>query len=123
MKIITFILLFLVFLQSYYFTKLYKKNETLIRKFDETTLAVEYYREKYLEIIEQANSLENRLKEIGAMLSAKELEHSELINLNSQHLISINLLKDKNSSQEILLNQKDNEIMLLKNELLKFYEK
>lgn len=123
MKIITFILLFLLFFQSYYFTKKYKENEILLRKYDETTLAVEYYRDKYLEIIEQANLLENRLKEIEATQSAQELDRAELININSQYLNSINSLKDKNSSQEILLNQKDNEIMLLKNELLKFYEK
>lgn len=120
MKLIVVILLTLLFSQSYFFYGLSQKNSALEKKYEDSILAIHYHEEKNLNMIKQVQFAENKLEEMDATLTKQKINNTELKVKNDQLRHSIHQLEQKNNAQEIFIQQKDNEILILKNELLKF---
>ena len=120
MKLIVVILLTLLFIQSYFFYDLSQKNSALEKKYEDSILAIDYHEKKNLNMIKQVQFAETKLEEMDATLTEQKINYTELKVKNDQLQHSINQLEQKNDAQEIFIQQKDNEILILKNELLKF---
>lgn len=120
MKLLIAILLTLLFVQSYLFYDLSKKSSALGKEYEDAVLAINYHEKKNLEMIKQVQLAENKNKAIQSTLSKEKIRHSELKTKNDQTQYTINQLEQKNNSQAIIIQQKDNEILILKNELLKY---
>ena len=120
MKLIAFILLLLFFVQSYFFYGLFKKNLALDKKYEDAVLAIQYHEKKNLEMAKQVQGAKDKNAEMHKRLTIEKIDHTELKSKNDQLKQTINQLEQKNNSQAIFLQQKDNEILILKNELLKY---
>ena len=121
MNRLIFILLILLFAQSYFFYSLSKKHTALLKKYEDSVLAIHYHEKKNLEVVKQVQLAKNKTTEMDAKLTMLKMEFSALKTKNDQIKQAINELEQKNNLQEILLQQKDNEIIILKNELLKYF--
>ena len=71
-------------------------------------------------MIKQVQFAENKIAEMDASVTKQKIDYTELQAKNDQLKHTINQLKQKNNSQEIFVQQKDKEIIILKNELLKY---
>ena len=120
MKLTAFILLLLFFVQSYFFYGLFKNNSALDKKYEDAMLAIQYHEKKNLEMAKQVQGAKDKNAEMHTRLTIEKIEHTELKSKNDQLKQTINQLEQKNNSQSIFLQQKDNEILILKNELLKY---
>ena len=120
MKLLIAILLTLLFVQSYFFYDLSKKSSALGKEYEDAVLTIRYHEKKNLEMIKQVQLAENKNKAIQSTLSKEKIRYSELKTKNDQTQYTINQLEQKNNSQAIIIQQKDNEILILKNELLKY---
>jgi chromosome segregation ATPase len=120
MKILAAILLTLLFVQSYFFYDLNQKNKALDREYQDAGLAISYHEKKNIEMIKQVQFAENKIAEMDASVTKQKIDYTELQAKNDQLKHTINQLKQKNNSQEIFVQQKDKEIIVLKNELLKY---
>lgn len=120
MKLLAAILLTFLFLQSYFFYDLSRKNSALSKKYEDALLAIQYHEKKNLEMIKQVQDVKNKNAEMHARLTIQKIDHTELKTKNDALKHSINQLEQKNNSQAIFIQQKDNEILILKNELLKY---
>ena len=120
MKLIAFILLLLFFVQSYFFYGLLQKNSALDKKYDDAVLAIQYHEKKNLEMAKQVQGAKDKNAEMHTRLTIEKIDHTELKSKNEELKQTINQLEQKNNSQAIFLQQKDNEILILKNELLKY---
>ena len=120
MKLTAFILLLLFFVQSYFFYGLFQKNLALDKKYEDTVLAIQYHEKKNLEMAKQVQGAKEKNTEMHTRLTIEKIDHTELKSKNDQLRQTINQLEKKNNSQDIFLKQKDNEILILKNELLKY---
>ena len=120
MQLIAFILLLLFFVQSYFFYGLFQKNSALDKKYEDAVLAIQYHEKKNLEMAKQVQGAKDKNAEMHTRLTIEKIDHTELKSKNAQLNHTINQLEQKNNSQAIFLQQKDNEIMILKNELLKY---
>ena len=120
MKLIAFTLLLLFFVQSYFFYGLFQKNSALDKKHDDAVLAIQYHEKKNLEMAKQVQGAKEKNAEMHARLTIEKIDHTELKSKNDQLKQTINQLEQKNNSQAIFIQQKDNEILILKNELLKY---
>ena len=120
MKLIAFSLLLLFFLQSYFLYGLFKKNSALDKKYEDAVLAIQYHEKKNLEMAKQVQGAKDKNAEIHTRLTIEKIDRTELMSKNDQLKQAINQLEQKNNSQAIFLQQKDNEILILKNELLKY---
>ena len=120
MKLIAFILLLLFFVQSYFFYGLFQKNSALDKKYEDAVLAIQYHEKKNLEMAKQVQGAKDKNAEIHTRLTIEKIDHTELKSKNDQLKQTINQLEQKNNSQAIFIQQKDNEILILKNELLKY---
>lgn len=120
MKLTAFILLLLFFVQSYFFYGLFQKNLALDKKYDDAVLAIQYHEKKNLEMAKQVQDAKEKNAEMHTRLTIEKIDHTELKSKNDQLKQTINQLEQKNNSQAIFLQQKDNEILILKNELLKY---
>ena len=120
MKLLVAILLILLFAQSYFFYDLSKKKSALYKEYEDAVLAIDYHEKKNLEMIKQVQLAQNNKEAIQATLTQQKIKYSELQATNDQSQYTINQLKQKNDSQAIIIEQKDNEILILKNELLKY---
>ena len=120
MKLTALILLFLFFVQSYFFYGLFQKNLALEKKYEDTVLAIQYHEKKNLEMAKQVQGAKDKNAEIHTRLTIEKINHTELKLKNDELKQNINQLEQKNNSQAIFLQQKDNEILILKNELLKY---
>ena len=120
MKILAAILLTLLFVQSYFFYDLNLKNKALDKEYQDAGLAISYHEKKNIEMIKQVQFAENKIAEMDASVTKQKIDYTELQAKNDQLKHTINQLKQKNNSQEIFVQQKDKEIIILKNELLKY---
>jgi chromosome segregation ATPase len=120
MKILAAILLTLLFVQSYFFYDLNQKNKALDKEYQDAGLAISYHEKKNIEMIKQVQFAENKIAEMDASVTKQKIDYTELQAKNDQLKHTINQLKQKNKSQEIFVQQKDKEIIILKNELLKY---
>ena len=120
MKILPAILLTLLFVQSYFFYDLTQKKKALNKEYQDAVLAIRYHEKKNIEIIKQVQFAENKIAEMDASVSKQKIDYTKLQANNDQLNHTINQLKQKNNSQEIFVQQKDKEIIILKNELLKY---
>ncbi|CAI8315402.1 MAG: Uncharacterised protein [Puniceicoccaceae bacterium MED-G32] len=120
MKILAAILLTLLFVQSYFFYDLNQKNKALDKEYQDAGLAISYHEKKNIEMIKQVQFAENKIAEMDASVTKQKIDYTELQAKNDQLKHTINQLKQKNNSQEIFVQQKDKEIIILKNELLKY---
>jgi hypothetical protein len=120
MKLLIAILLTLLFVQSYFFYDLSKKSSALGKEYEDAVLAIRYHEKKNLEMIKQVQLAENKNKAIQSTLTKEKIRYSGLKTKNDQTQYTINQLEQKNNSQAIIIQQKDNEILILKNELLKY---
>jgi len=120
MKILAAILLTLLFVQSYFFYDLNQKNKTLHKEYQDAGLAISYHEKKNIEMIKQVQFAENKIAEMDASVTKQKIDYTELQAKNDQLKHTINQLMQKNNSQEIFVQQKDKEIIVLKNELLKY---
>jgi hypothetical protein len=120
MKLLIAILLTLLFVQSYFFYDLSKKSSALGKEYEDAVLAIRYHEKKNLEMIKQVQLAENKNKAIQSTLTKEKIRYTELKTKNDQTQYTINQLEQKNNSQAIIIQQKDNEILILKNELLKY---
>ena len=120
MKLIAFILLLLFFLQSYFFYGLFQKNSAINKKYEDAVLAIQYHEKKNLEVAKQVQSAKDKNAEMYTRLTIEKIDHTELKSKNDGLKQTINQLEQKNNSQAIFIQQKDNEILILKNELLKY---
>ena len=120
MQLIAFILLLLFFVQSYFFYGLFQKNSALDKKYEDAVLAIQYHEKKNLEMAKQVQGAKDKNAEMHTRLTIEKIDHTELKSKNDQLKQTINQLEQKNNSQAIFLQQKDNEILILKNELLKY---
>ena len=120
MKLIAFILLLLFFLQSYFFYDLLQKNSALYKRYEDTVLAIQFHEKKNLEMANQVQDAKDKNEEMHARLTIEKINYTELTSKNDELKQTINKLEKKNNSQAIFLKQKDNEILILKNELLKY---
>ena len=120
MKLTALILLFLFFVQSYFFYGLFQKNLALDKKYADTVLAIQYHEKKNLEMAKQVQGAKDKNAEIHTRLTIEKINHTELKLKNDELKQNINQLEQKNNSQAIFIQQKDNEILILKNELLKY---
>ena len=120
MKLLVAILLILLFAQSYFFYDLSKKKSALHKEYEDAVLAIDYHEKKNLEMIKQVQLAQNNKEAIQATLTQQKIKYSELKATNDQSQYTINQLEQKNDSQAIIIEQKDNEILILKNELLKY---
>jgi chromosome segregation ATPase len=123
MKILAAILLTLLFVQSYFFYDLNQKNKALDKEYQDAGLAISYHEKKNIEMIKQVQFAENKIAEMDASVTKQKIDYTELQAKNDQLKHTINQLKQKNNSQEIFVQQKDKEIIILKNELLKYLSK
>ena len=120
MKLTALILLFLFFVQSYFFYGLFQKNLALDKKYEDTVSAIQYHEKKNLEMARQVQGAKDKNAEIHTRLTIEKINHTELKLKNDELKQNINQLEQKNNSQAIFIQQKDNEILILKNELLKY---
>ena len=120
MKLIAFTLLLLFFVQSYFFYGLFQKNSALDKKYEDAVLAIQYHEKKNLEMAKQVQGAKDKNAEMHTRLTIEKIDHTELKSKNNQLMQTINQLEQKNNSQAIFIQQKDNEILILKNELLKY---
>ena len=120
MKLTALILLFLFFVQSYFFYGLFQKNLALDKKYEDTVLAIQYHEKKNLEMAKQVQGAKDKNAEMHTRLTIEKINHTELKLKNDELKQNINQLEQKNNSQAIFIQQKDNEILILKNELLKY---
>ena len=120
MKLTAFILLLLFFVQSYFFYGLFQKNSALDKKYEDAVLAIQYHEKKNLEMAKQVQGAKDKNAEIHTRLTIEKINHTELKLKNDELKQTINQLEQKNNSQAIFIQQKDNEILILKNELLKY---
>ena len=120
MKILITILLSLLFVQSYFFYDLSKKKTALHKEYEDSTLAINYHKKKNLEMVKEVQLAKNHIISMQALLAKQKNENSEFKAKNEQTQHKLSKIKQKNDSQAIIIQQKDNEILILKNELLKY---
>ena len=120
MKLTALILLLVFFIQSYFFYDIFQKNYSLDKKYEDSLLAIQYHEKKNIEIAEQVLAAKNRISGIYSQLTIEKINNTELKSKNDKLEQTINQLEEKNNSQAIFIQQKDNEILILKNELLKY---
>ena len=118
MKITALILLLLLFIQSYLFYNLLKKHTALDNKYEEAILATESRKKINLDMANQVQEAKNKNLDMHARLTEEKISNTELRAKNDKLKQTINELEQKNISQANFIQQKDNEILIYKKELL-----
>lgn len=120
MKTLVAILIFLLFVQTYFFNNTSQKNTALLKEYEDAVLAISYHEKKNSEMVKLIQFAENKNADLDSELRAQKIANSELKIKNDAIKHTINQLEQKINSQNIFIQQKDNELLLLKNELLKY---
>ncbi|MFL2847569.1 MAG: hypothetical protein ACJZ9B_01175 [Coraliomargaritaceae bacterium] len=120
MKTLVAILISLLFVQTYFFNNTSKKNTALLKEYEDAVLAISYHEKKNSEMVKLIQFAENKNADLDSELRAQKIANSELKIKNDAIKQTINQLEQKINSQNIFIQQKDNELLLLKNELLKY---
>ena len=85
--------------------------------------AIQYYEEKNYGINQKAEDLRNENKEILNKLATKKIEAFELKSTNESLTHKISQAEEKINLLSLTIENKDEEIFILKNELLKYLSK
>lgn len=120
MKTLVAILISLLFIQGYFFNNNSQKNTALIKEHEDAVLAISYHEKKNSKIMKLIEFAENKNADMDAQLREQKIANSELKTKNDALKHSINQFEQKINSQTIFIQQKDSEILVLKNELLKY---
>lgn len=120
MKTLVAILISLLFVQTYFFNNTSQKNTALLKEYEDAVLAISYHEKKNSEMVKLIQFAENKNADLDSELRAQKIANSELKIKNDAIKHTINQLEQKINSQNIFIQQKDNELLLLKNELLKY---
>lgn len=120
MKILTAILILLVFTQGYFLNNLSHEKTASLKEYEDAILAISYHEKKNAEMMKEVQFAKNKNEEIDAKLSAQKIAYTELKTKNDGLTHTINQIEQRINSQKIFIQQKDNEILVLKNELLKY---
>ena len=120
MKTLDAILISLLFIQGYFLNNNSKKNTALIKEHEDAVLAISYHEKKNSKIMKLIEFAENKNADMDAQLREQKIANSELKTKNDALRHSINQFEQKINSQTIFIQQKDSEILVLKNELLKY---
>lgn len=120
MKTLVAILISLLFIQGYFLNNNSKKNTALIKEHEDAVLAISYHEKKNSKIMKLIEFAENKNADMDAQLREQKIANSELKTKNDALKHSINQFEQKINSQTIFIQQKDSEILVLKNELLKY---
>ncbi|MDG1702333.1 MAG: hypothetical protein P8I61_05400 [Opitutae bacterium] len=120
MKTLVAILISLLFIQGYFLNNNSKKNTALIKEHEDAVLAISYHEKKNSKIMKLIEFAENKNADMDAQLREQKIANSELKTKNDALRHSINQFEQKINSQTIFIQQKDSEILVLKNELLKY---
>jgi predicted RNase H-like nuclease (RuvC/YqgF family) len=120
MKTLVAILISLLFIQGYFLNNNSKKNTALIKEHEDAVLAISYHEKKNSKIMKLIEFAENKNADMDAQLREQKIVNSELKTKNDALKHSINQFEQKINSQTIFIQQKDSEILVLKNELLKY---
>ena len=120
MKTLVANLISLLFVQTYFFNNTSKKNTALLKEYEDAVLAISYHEKKNSEMVKLIQFAENKNADLDSELRAQKIANSELKIKNDALKHTINQLEQKINSQNIFIQQKDNELLLLKNELLKY---
>jgi predicted RNase H-like nuclease (RuvC/YqgF family) len=120
MKTLVAILISLLFIQGYFLNNNSQKNTALIKEHEDAVLAISYHEKKNSKIMKLIEFAENKNADMDAQLREQKIANSELKTKNDALRHSINQFEQKINSQTIFIQQKDSEILVLKNELLKY---
>lgn len=120
MKTLVAILISLLFIQGYFLNNNSQKNTALIKEHEDAVLAISYHEKKNSKIMKLIEFAENKNADMDAQLREQKIANSELKTKNDTLRHSINQFEQKINSQTIFIQQKDSEILVLKNELLKY---
>ena len=123
MKLAAFILLALLLIQSYFYNELIKTNLALEKNHTDVDQAIQYYEEKNYGITQKSEDLRNEKKEILNKLATKKIEAFELKSTNKSLTHKISQAEEKINLLSLTIESKDEEIFILKNELLKYLSK
>lgn len=123
MKTLVAILISLLFIQGYFFNNNSQNNTALIKEHEDAVLAISYHEKKNSKIMKLIEFAENKNADMDAQLREQKIANSELKTKNDALRHSINQFEQKINSQTIFIQQKDSEILVLKNELLKYISK
>lgn len=120
MKTLVAILISLLFIQGSFLNNNSQKNTALIKEHEDAVLAISYHEKKNSKIMKLIEFAENKNADMDAQLREHKIANSELKTKNDALRHSINQFEQKINSQTIFIQQKDSEILVLKNELLKY---
>ena len=120
MKLTAFILLLLFFVQSYFFYEQFKKKISIGKKYEDAVLAIQYHEKKNLLIVKQLEDAESKNVELYTELTNSKIDRTKRNTNTNQLKQTIRQLEKKINRQATLIQQKENEILILKNELLKY---
>lgn len=120
MKTLVAILISLLFIQGFFLNNNSQKNTALIKEHEDAVLAISYHEKKNSKIMKLIEFAENKNADMDAQLREQKIANSELKTKNDALRHSINQFEQKINSQTIFIQQKDSEILVLKNELLKY---
>ena len=120
MKTLVAILISLLFIQGYFLNNNSQKNTALNKEHEDAVLAISYHEKKNSKIMKLIEFAENKNADMDAQLREQKIANSELKTKNDALKHSINQFEQKINSQTIFIQQKDSEILVLKNELLKY---
>lgn len=120
MKTLVAILISLLFIQGSFLNNNSQKNTALIKEHEDAVLAISYHEKKNSKIMKLIEFAENKNADMDAQLREQKIANSELKTKNDALRYSINQFEQKINSQTIFIQQKDSEILVLKNELLKY---
>lgn len=122
MKILSLSLIALVIILVYVLNQQFRENQGLKTVADGVEAAIQYHETKNAELGNQIQFLESKIAEYEAKFSEEKSLVFELKKEKDTAEQTVQKLNTKHREQALALEQKDNEILLLKNELLKYFQ-
>lgn len=122
MKPLTLSLVALLFILSYLLNQKFEENRGLKKVADGVEAAIQYHETKNAELGNRIEYLEIKIVDFEAKISAQKSLVFEL--QTEKDMVEQQLQKINTEQKElaVILEQKDSEILVLKNELLKYFQ-
>lgn len=122
MKILSLSLFALLIILVYVLNLQLRENRGLKMIADSAEGAIQYHETKNAELGNRIQFLEGKIAEYEAKISEEKSLVFKLKTEKDSAVQGIKKLENKQREQALTLEQKDNEILLLKNELLKYFQ-
>lgn len=122
MKIFTPSLIALLFIVCYMLNQQFQENRGLKTVADGVEAAIEYHEAKNAELRNRIKFLESKIAEYDAKISEEKNLVFELKTEKDIAEQQVQKLNNAHREQAVILEQKDSEILVLKNELLKYFQ-